>query len=106
MEIEIQLQSLDSARPNQVLWQRIESQKNDLLAFLKREKAEVVSANIEPEAGFPTGLEPFLILVIVEFAKGVAEGTSEEIGKEVGKNVTRWLKEKFADITIRPKSEK
>jgi hypothetical protein len=112
MEIELTLQSTDGARPNNKLWEQIESRQNELTEFLREAEPDVQSADVRPKAGFPTGLETFVIVVAVAFAtglaKGVAESAGEEIGKPVGQHLGRkvgsrirvWLKENFPDTNI------
>ena len=106
MPIEIRLQSLDAARPNEALWKQIEAQQNDLVTFLQKEEPEVESAQIEPQAGFPTGLESFVIVIAIGFAKGVAEGAGQGVGRKLGARIRRWLETKFPDTKIFDVSEK
>ncbi len=118
MEVEITLQSTDKARPNNKLWEQIEGRQNELAEFLRQEEPEVESADMKPKAGFPTGLETFVIVVAVAFATGVAKGVAEGVGKEVGKpigehlgrkvgaRIRAWLNANFPDTNITGVSEK
>jgi hypothetical protein len=118
MLVEVTLQSTDRARPNNKLWEQIESRQNQLTEFLQEEEPEVQSADLQPKAGFPTGLETFVIVVAVSFAtgvaKGVAEGAGEEIGKpighhfgkKVGARIRAWLEANFPDTNITDVSDK
>jgi hypothetical protein len=118
MPIEVRLQSMDPVRPNDQLLEQIQASQQDLLRFLQEEDKEVSSAQVQPKGGFPTGLEPFAILIIVAFAEGFAEGfakgagkgvgeaVGEAAGKKLGARIRRWLEDRFPDTNVIEVSEK
>jgi hypothetical protein len=55
---------------------------------------------VEPLSGYPSGLEAFIIVVVIKFAKGVAEGVAHAGGKALGEQIVKWLKLKFNDIRV------
>jgi hypothetical protein len=113
MKFEIPLKSEDPARPNDHLLRQILAQQNDLVDFLREEDSDVEGITVEPLAGFPTGLEVFVITVVVSFgtgvAAGIAKGVGNEIGKTIGSEVGRrigarirlWLERRFPDLDVR-----
>ena len=99
MKVEITLQSTDSARPNNKLWEQIESRHGELLEEMRKEEPAVQSAEVTPKAGFPTGVETFVIVVAIAFATGVAE-LAKQAGKgsesRLGSKLERRSAPKFA----------
>jgi len=118
MPFEIRLQSTDPARPNEELLQQILERQEDLATFLKEEDPEVKDVRVEPQAGFPTGLEPFVIAVAVAFATGLATGLAKgaggeigkqlgaEAGKRIGVRIRLWIQKEFPDVVVKEVSEK
>ena len=112
MPFEIRLQSTSTARPNETLLRQILERQNDLTAFLKEDIPSVKNATVEPQAGFPTGLETFAITVAVVFVTGVATGIAkgaggkigeaigEELGKRIGVRIRRWIQSEFPDVLV------
>jgi flagellar biosynthesis/type III secretory pathway protein FliH len=110
--IEIQLKSTDSLRPNEELVQQILSRQDELSRFLQEDQPGIEKVTVEPEAGFPTGLEVFAIAVAITFAtafaKGFAEGAGketgkafgEEVGKRLGARVRLWIRREFPDVVV------
>jgi hypothetical protein len=119
MNIEVTVNSLDGSRPNEALWRAIEAKQTDLLAFLQEgepaDEPAVETAKVTPLGGFPTGVEPFVIVVaitfVTAFAKGFAEGTGKEIGeaaggeagKRLGARIRLWLRKRFPDVEVHEK---
>lgn len=118
MPFEVRLQSTDPARPNEELLQQILERQQDLASFLKQDDPSVEDARVEPQAGFPTGLEPFVIAVAVAFATGVATGFAKgaggeigkqvgaEAGKRIGVRIRLWIQKEFPDVVVKEVSEK
>jgi hypothetical protein len=118
MPFEVRLQSTDPARPNEELLQRILERQQDLANFLKQDEQSVEDARVEPQAGFPTGLEPFVIAVAVAFATGFATGVAkgaggaigkqvgEEVGKRIGVRIRLWIQKEFPDVVVKEVTEK
>jgi hypothetical protein len=118
MPFEIRLQSSDPARPNEELLRQILERQHDLADFLKEDNPSVKDAAVEPQAGFPTGLEAFVITVAIAFATGVATGMAkgagaevgkaigEEAGKRIGVRIRLWIKKEFPDVIVEEVSEK
>jgi flagellar biosynthesis/type III secretory pathway protein FliH len=110
--IEIQLKSTDSLRPNEELVQQILSRQDELSQFLQEDEPGIEKVTVEPEAGFPTGLEVFAITVAITFAtafaKAFAEGAGketgkaigEEVGKRLGARVRLWIRREFPDVVV------
>ena len=110
--IEIHLQSTDSLRPNDELVRQILARRDELTDFLHAEDPEVESIDVEPEAGFPTGLELFAITVVFTFGKAFIEGFAEGAGKEAGKaigeemgkrlgaRIRLWIQKEFPDVIV------
>ncbi|MGH9584427.1 MAG: hypothetical protein ACRD4O_15995 [Bryobacteraceae bacterium] len=118
MPFEIRLQSTDPARPNEELLRQILERQGDLADFLKEEDPSVEDAKVAPQAGFPTGLEPFVISVVVAFATGFAVGVVKgaggeigkqvgaELGKRIGVRIRLWIQKEFPDVAVKEVSEK
>jgi|SRR5258708_2655394 hypothetical protein len=106
MPIEIRLNSTDPARPNDELLKQMQAlaKTGDLAKFLQEEEPEVKGAVIEPQAGFPTGLEPFVIAVLIALGTGAAEGFGEVMGKAAGKRlgarIREWIDKRFPDVDV------
>ncbi len=100
MAIEIRVESSDPRRPNPELWSQIEASQSELNSFLRKENPQIENATVEPLSGYPSGLEAFVIVVVIEFAKGVAEGAAHAGGKALGEQIVKWLKSKFKDIRV------
>ncbi len=119
MPIEIRLNSTNPARPNDELLKQILTLAGtgDLAKFLQEEEPKVESAAIEPQAGFPTGLEPFVIAVAIAFGTGLATGFSkgvgakvgeamgEEAGKRIGARIRVRIQTRFPDVNVDEDSE-
>jgi hypothetical protein len=118
MPFEVRLQSTDPTRPNEKLLQQILERQQDLANFLKQDEQSVEDARVEPQAGFPTGLEPFVIAVAVAFATGFATGVAkgaggaigkqvgEEVGKRIGVRIRLWIQKEFPDVVVKEVTEK
>ena len=104
MELEVRLQSTDPARPNEELLRQILEQQNDLARFLEEDEPEVDGATVAPQAGFPTGLEPFVISVVIALAgstlKKIGEAVGEELGRRIGARIRLWIKRRFPDVVV------
>jgi hypothetical protein len=119
MPIEIRLNSTDPARPNDELLKQMQAlaDTGDLAKFLREEEPKVEGATIEPQAGFPSGLDPFVIAVSIAFGTGfatgfakkagtkVGEAMGEEAGKRLGARIRAWIDERFPDVNVDDDSE-
>ena len=76
MAIEIKIESLDPRRPNSELWSEVQASQSELNSFLRKEDPQIKNATVEPLSGYPPGLEVFVIVIAIEFAKGFAEGAA------------------------------
>ena len=109
MPIELRLKSHDPTRPNDKLWREIEMRQDELVAFLNREKPgeqpEVSEVDVKPQAGFPIGLETFVIVVAISFAKGFGSELGKIAGRAVGNKIRAWIKDSFPDVEVVDVSE-
>ena len=110
--IEIRFKSTDPVRPNEELLNQIIDHQSELADFLREDEPSVEQTQVEPVAGFPTGLEVIAIVVAVNFATGFAKGfgkgageevgkaVGEEVGKRIGARIRLWIRTRFPDVVV------